>query len=142
MVQSIFYTSHPDSEPEADNLLTDSPLFTLASVLAESLKDVAHETVPTLAQGMSPEIQIPYVGLETPSRELSPLLESKHPTKPSTPHHPTIDQLIQELARLASCGEQYAKIYVYLRQESKELHLQVRTVEDLNKAITSSHDSR
>ena len=82
---------------EADNPITNSPFFTLASLSAKLLKDVARETVPTPEQGMSPEIKIPSIDIQTPSRELSPPLESKNPTEPSTPHHPTIDQLTQEL---------------------------------------------
>ena len=91
---------------------------------------------------MSPKRQIPFVDLETPSRELSPPPKFKHPTEPSTPHQPTIDQLTQELAQSTIRNEEYTKIIADLRQENKEFHLQVRTVEDLNKAINSSHDYR
>ena len=80
---------------EVDNLVTNSPLFTLASFSAKLLKDVAHETVPTPTQGMSPERKIPSVDLKIPSRELSPPTKFKNPTEPSTPHQPTIDQLTQ-----------------------------------------------
>ena len=62
---------------ELDKPVTDSPLFTLDSVSTELLKYVAHETVPTPAQGMNPERKIPSIDLETPSSELSLLPESK-----------------------------------------------------------------
>ena len=87
------------------------------------------------------EIQIPSIDLETPSRELNLPPEFKKPKEPSTPHQPTIYQLTQELARWTSRNEEYAKIIADLRQENKKLRLQVSTVEDLNKAITTSHDS-
>ena len=73
----------------------ESPLFTLASVSTELHKDVAHETIPTPAQGMSPERQVPSIDLEKPSRELSPPPEPKQPTEPFTPNQPTIGQLTQ-----------------------------------------------
>ena len=73
----------------------DSPLYTLASVSAEFLKYVAREIVPTPSQGMSPEIQIPFIDLEIPSTELSPPPNPKQPTKPSTPNQPTVGQLTQ-----------------------------------------------
>ena len=47
-------------------------MYTLAIVSVKFLKDVAHEIVPTPAQGTSHEIQVPFVDLEIPSRELSP----------------------------------------------------------------------
>ena len=74
-------------------------MFTLASVSDELLKYVAHEIVPTPAQGMSPERQVPFVDLEIPSMELSPPLDPKQSTKPSTPCQPIVDQLTQELAQ-------------------------------------------
>ena len=81
---------------EDDKLDPDSPLFTLASVSAEFIKDASPETVPTPAQGMSPKKQVPSIDLEIPSRELSPHLYPKKPTEPFTPNHPTIGQLTQE----------------------------------------------
>ena len=54
-----------------ENPVTDSPLFTLASVSSELLKYVDRENIPTPTWGMTPERQIPSVDLETPSRELS-----------------------------------------------------------------------
>ena len=36
----------------------------------------------------------------------------------------------------------HAKIIADLRQENKELHLQVRNIQDLKKDVTSSHESR
>ena len=64
---------------------------------------------------MSPKRKIPSIVLETPSRELILLPESKQPIKQSTPHQPTVDQLTQELAQLASLNEEYTKIIVDLR---------------------------
>ena len=74
--------------------------------------------------------------------ELSLPQDSKCPVEPSTPHQPTVDQLTQELAWSTSRNEEYVKIIDNLRQENKEMRIQVKAVEDLNKAITSSHDSR
>ena len=75
---------------EVDIPNPDSPLFTLASVSAEFIKDASPETVPTPAQGMSPEKQVPSVDLKIPSRELSPHLYPKKPIEPFTPNQPTI----------------------------------------------------
>ena len=85
-------------------------MFTLTSVLAKLLKDVAHETIPTHAQGMTPERQIPFVDIEIPSKELSSPPKFNQPIELSTPHQPTIDQLTQELARSTSQNEEYPKI--------------------------------
>ena len=65
---------------EVDKPVTDSPLFTLASVSAELLKDATHETIPTPTQGMSSERQVPSVDLEIPSRVLSRPPNPKQPT--------------------------------------------------------------
>ena len=80
---------------EANRTSPESPLITLASALAELLKDATCETVPTPAQGMSPKKQVPSIDLEIPSRELSPHLYPKKPTEPFTPNQPTIGQLTQ-----------------------------------------------
>ena len=98
MVLPDIQSGHPNSMSEADKPDLDSALFTLASVSDELLKYVAHEIVPTPAQGMSPERKIPSVDLEIPSKELSLPPDPKQPTEPSTPYHPVIDQLTQELA--------------------------------------------
>ena len=41
-----------------------------------------------------------------------------------------------------SRNQEYAKLIVELRQENKDLRLQVKVVEHLNKAINSSHNTR
>ena len=41
-----------------------------------------------------------------------------------------------------SQNEEYTKLITELQQENKELRLQVKVIEDLNKAITSSHNSQ
>ena len=64
----------------------DSPLFTLAHVSAELLKDVDHENVPAPTQDMSPNRHIPSVDIDPPSREMSPPQESEQPIEPSTLH--------------------------------------------------------
>ena len=91
---------------------------------------------------MSLERQIPFVEFEIPSRELSLPLDPKQPTEPSTPNQPTIGQLTQELAELVSRNEEYAKLIGELWQQNKDLYLQVKDVEDLNKAINLSHNTR
>ena len=62
--------------------------------------------------------------------------------EPSTLHQLAVDHLTQELAQSASQNEEYAKMIDSLRQENMELCIQVKAIEDLNKAITYSHDSR
>ena len=49
MVQPIVQTGHLDSMAEANKPDPDSPMYTLASVSAELLKDSTCETVPTPA---------------------------------------------------------------------------------------------
>ena len=39
-------------------------------------------------------------------------------------------------------NEAYTKLTTELRQENKDLHLQVKVIKDLNKAINSSHRSQ
>ena len=41
-----------------------------------------------------------------------------------------------------SRNEEYAKSIAELRQENKDLCLQVKAIEDLNKAINSSHNTQ
>ena len=77
MVLPDIQIGHPESMAEAYKPDPDSPMFVFASVSAKLLKDAARETVPTPAQGMSLEIQVPSVDLEIPSRELSPYPDPK-----------------------------------------------------------------
>ena len=59
MVHPDNHTNHPDNMVEANKPDPDSPLYTLASVSAELLKDAARASIPTLAQGMSHENNFP-----------------------------------------------------------------------------------
>ena len=83
---------------KVNETVSDSPLFTLASVSVELLKATALETTSSFAQGKGSEKRIPSIDLETPPRELSSCQEFRQPTEPSTPHQPTVDQPTQELA--------------------------------------------
>ena len=65
---------------QVNELISDSPLFTLANVSDELL---------------AAEKRIPFIDLETPPRELSLSQDFKQPTEPSTPHQPTVNQLPQ-----------------------------------------------
>ena len=51
-----------------DEPISDSPLFTLSSVLVEFLKVVDLETASPSAQGKGSEKKIPSIDLVTPSR--------------------------------------------------------------------------
>ena len=108
---------------EAYNPDPDSPLFALAHVSAELLKDVDRENVPAPTWDMSSDRHIPSVDINPPSREMSPPQESEQPAEPSTPHQPTVDQLTQELAKSVSRNEEYVKIIASLREENKDLRL-------------------
>ena len=46
------------------------------------------------------------------------------------------------MAQSASRNEEYAKLITEIWQENKDLRLQVKVVEDLNKDINSSHNNR
>ena len=65
-IRPIIQTDHPRNVVEVDKPISDSPLFTLASVSVKLLKDDALETVSTPTQGMSLEGKIPSINLETP----------------------------------------------------------------------------
>ena len=132
MVHPNIQIDYPNSMSEINKRDPNSPMFTLASVSAELLKEATHEIVPTPAQGMKPKRQISSIDLEIPSRELSPPPDPKQPAEPSTPNQPTIGQLTQELAQSMSRNEEYAKLIAEIWQENKDLHLQVKAVEDLN----------
>ena len=73
---------------------------------------------------------------------MSPPQELEQPTDPSTLHHPMVDQLTQELDKSVSRNEEYVNIITSLREEKKDLCLQVKTIEELNKAINASHRSQ
>ena len=88
---------------------------------------------------MIPEIQIRSVDLEIPSRELSPPPDPKKPIETFTPNQPKLDQLTQELAQSACRNEKYVKLIADLPKENKDLRMQVKAIEDLNKAINLSH---
>ena len=88
---------HPDSVVEVDEPVSDSPLFTLASVSTELLKASSLEPASPSAQGTGHEEQDPSIDLESPSKELSPPQDSKFPTEPFTLNQQTIDRLTQEL---------------------------------------------
>ena len=51
------------------------------------------------------------------------------------PHQPTIDKLNQELAQSTKRNEGYFKLIVELRDENKDLRLQVKNIEELHKAV-------
>ena len=91
---------------------------------------------------MGPEEQVPSIDLEAPSRNSSSPQDYECPTNPFTLNQKIIDQLTQELAQSTSQNKKYAEMIADLRQEIKDLHIQVKAVEYLNKEITSSRDSR
>ena len=102
MVHPDIQTSNLYGMVEAYKPNPDSPLFALAYVLEELMKEVDRENFPAPTQDMSPDRHIPSFDIDLPSREMSPLQESEQPTEPSTPHQPTINQLTQELAQPVS----------------------------------------
>ena len=150
MFQSAIQTTHSDSVAKTGKLDTTSPLFALASILAEMIEDNDHETISTPShetvsmpvQDLGSEIQIPIVDLKVPSKEMRPSQESEQPAEPSTPHQLTINQLTQELAQLVSRNEEYTRIILSLRQENKYLRLEVNTIEEFNRAINLSHNTQ
>ena len=85
-VQPTFQTDHPHHMVKLNEPVSDSPLFTLASVSAELLEAAPLETASPSAQGKGSEKRIPSIDLETPPRELSPSQYFKKPIEPSTPH--------------------------------------------------------
>ena len=90
---------------------------------------------------MGPEKQVPSVDLETPPRNSSPPQDSECLAEPFTPNQQTIDRLTQELAQLTRENKKYAEMIADLHKENQDLRIQVKSVEDLNKSITSSRDS-
>ena len=53
-----------------------------------------------------------------------------------------VNQLTQELAKLVSWNKEYVKIIASVQEENKDLCLQFKTIEELNKAINVSHRSQ
>ena len=54
------------------------------------------------------------------------------------PQQPTIDQLTYDLTQSTKKNEGYVKLISDLREENKELRLQVKNIEELHKTVSLS----
>ena len=75
----------------------DSPLYTLANLLVDLLKDIAHEDVSTPIQDLNPDSQVPGADVEVIAKEESPLHDYSQSLEPCQPLQPTLEQLTSEL---------------------------------------------
>ena len=101
-VQPTVQTNHPDHMVKVNETVSNSPLFTLASVFAEFLEAATLETASPSAQGKDSKKRIPSIDIDTPPKELIPYQYLKQPIEPVTHHQPIVDQLTQELEWSAS----------------------------------------
>ena len=72
-------SDHPDSVVEVDEPISNSSMFTPASILVELLKASALDPTSPFAQGMILEEQVPSIDLEKPSIDMSPPQGSNYP---------------------------------------------------------------
>ena len=116
-------------------------LHALSNVSVHFLEDRAFEISPAHIEDKAPEEHITFAD---PKPCLKGSNHQKYPesfAEPSTPLHHTVNRLTQDIAQLKIQNEKYVELISELREENKELHSQVKSVEYLNNAKTTSHIS-
>ena len=98
--------------------------------------------IPASIQDISPEDPLPTVDLDLPSTEISPPRDFNQSPEPFTPPQPTLDQLNSELTQSTKHNETHVKLISELREENRELWLQIKNMEDLHKTISLSQRNR
>ena len=133
---------HSDShDDQKDDRVLKSPLHALASVYARFLEDPTFELAPAHIEDKAPEEHITYDDPKPCLKGSSPKKYTESFAKKPTPLHHTMKRLTQNIAQLKIQDEKYVKLISELREENKELRLQVKSVEDLNNAKIASHIS-
>ena len=87
-------------------------------------------------QNITPENPLPTIDLDQPSIEMSPPRDFNQSLEPCTPPQPTLDQLNSELTQSTKQNEAHVKLISELREENKELRLQIKNMEDLHKTVS------
>ena len=76
--------------------------------------------------------------LDSPSTEMSPLQDFNQSPEPCTPPQPTLDQLTFELTQSMKQNEAHVNLISELREENRELRLQIKNMEELHKTVSVS----
>ena len=133
---------HSDSrDDQIDDLVLETPLHTLANVSAHLLEDPSFELSPIHIEDKAPQEHTTSVDPKPCLKRSSPQKDPESFAEPSTPLHQTMNRLTQDIAQLKIHNEKYAELISELREENKELRLQVKSVDDLNNAKIDSHIS-
>ena len=115
-----------------------SSLYALANLLVDLLNDIAHEGISTPVQYLNPDSQVPDADVEVSTKEENPLRDCNQSPKPCQPPQPTVEQLTSELTQSTNQNEAYVKLISELQEENKMLQLQIKTMEDIHKTISTS----
>ena len=94
--------------------------------------------IPTSIQNINPEDPLPTVDLDSPSTEMSPPRDFNQSPEPCTPPQRTLAQLNFELTQSTKQNEAHVKLILELREENRELQLQIKNMEDLHKTVSIS----
>ena len=141
-VQSDMQIGHLDDVAELEKNDPNSSLLALSIISTKLLKDVDQMDIPASDQDISPKEPLPTIYLDLPSTGMSPPWDFNQYLDPSTPQHPTLDQLTFELTQSTKKNEVYVKLISELRKENKELRLQIKNMEDLHKTVSLSQRDR
>ena len=129
-------TDHLNDEAEVEEINPNSSLLALASLSAKILKDIDQMDIP------KSEVPLPTFHLNPPSTEIIPRWDFNYFLEPLTPSQPTLEQLTSELTQSAKQNEAHVKLISELREENRELQLQIKNMEDLHKTISISQRDR
>ena len=108
----------------------DSPLYALANLSVDLLKDIAHEDVSTPVQDLNPDSQVLDADIEMLTKEENPPRDCNQSPKPCQPLQPIVEQLTSELTQSTQQNEVHVKLISELREEKKMLQLQIKTMKD------------
>ena len=98
--------------------------------------------IPASIQDISPLYPLPIVDLDPPSIEMSPPWDFNQSPERCTPPQPTLDQLTFELTQSMKQNEAHVKLILELREENRELRLQIKNMDDLHKTVSVSQRDR
>ena len=107
----------------------NSSLLALANLSVEFIEDTNQKDIP------ASEDPLPTVDLDPPSIEISPPWDFNQSPEPLTPLKPSLEQLTSDLTQSVKQNEAHVKLISELHEENKELQLQIKNMEDLQKTI-------
>ena len=88
------------------------------------------------------EHPLPTVNLDPPSTEISPPQDFNQSRKPLMPLQPTLEQLTSELTQSVKQNEAHVKLISKIHEENRELELQIKNMEDIDKTVSTSQRDR